>query len=55
MTMPLAAGNGHLVNVMTGNKTENVMAGNRFRNVSINETITIAGIQKVTASLIFLN
>jgi len=55
MTMPLAAGNGHLVNVMTGNKTENVMAGNRFRNVAINENIVIKEYQKVTAKFIFLN
>ena len=55
MTMPLAIGNGHLVNVLKGNKTENVAMGNRFRTVKMNETIMITGIQRVQAKLIFLN
>lgn len=54
-TAPLAAGNGHLVNVMTGNKTENIVAGNRFRNVNLNEFVNIMGIQMIRAKLIFLN
>ena len=54
-TAPLAAGNGHLVNVMTGNKTENVMVGNRFRNVTLNEFVNVTGIQMIRAKLIFLN
>ena len=52
---PIAQGNGHLVNVITGNKTENVMIGNRLRNVNGNENVTISAIQRIQASLIFLN
>ena len=52
---PLAVGNGHLVNVMTGNKTENTYVGNRFRTVAINEGVVIGGIQRIQAALIFLN
>ena len=55
MTMPLAGGNGHLVNVNLGNKTENVNMGNRFRNVLMNEFVNIKGIQKIKAQFIFLN
>lgn len=54
-TAPMAKGNGHLVNVMLGNKTENVMTGNRFRNVTLNEFVNITGIQMIRAKLIFLN
>jgi hypothetical protein len=41
--------------VLVGNKTETVTAGNRVRSVGLNETVTIGGIQKVTATKIFLN
>jgi hypothetical protein len=54
MNAPMAAGNGHLVNVLTGNKTENVI-GNRFRTVLMNEVVGVTGIQKITASMILLN
>lgn len=52
---PLALGNGHLMNVTMGNKTENVLIGNRLRNVSLNETVTIGGIQTIKAKEIYLN
>ncbi len=52
---PLALGNGHLMNVMTGNKTENVIEGERIRNVKKNETVNITGIQRIKAKEIYLN
>jgi hypothetical protein len=54
MNAPMAAGNGHLVNVLMGNKTENVI-GNRFRSVLMNEFVTVAGMQKIQAAIILLN
>lgn len=55
-TQPIGASNGHFVNVLTGNKTENIVMGNRIRNVAMgNETVTIEGTQQTTAKLIFLN
>ena len=41
--------------VAIGNQNLEVAAGNRERKVGLNENITISGIQKVTASKIFLN
>ncbi len=52
---PLAMGNGHLMNVTTGNKTENVIEGERIRNVKKNETVNITGIQRIKAKEIYLN
>lgn len=54
-TAPLALGNGHLMNVTLGNKTENVLVGNRFRNVTLNETVNIGLIQRIKALEIYLN
>jgi len=41
--------------VTIGNQNLEVAAGNRERKVGLNETVNITGIQKVTASKIFLN
>ena len=41
--------------VTTNNMIQTVAAGNRVRGVIGNEVVTIAGIQKITAALIFLN
>lgn len=54
-TAPASMGNGHLVNVMKGNKTENVIKGGRFRKVKANEDVIITGVQTIQAKYIFLN
>ena len=63
-TSPLAGGNGFKVDVvlgntyestLVGNKTEIVLAGNREREVTGNEKVIIGGVQKITATMIFLN
>ena len=45
----------HLHTVAVGNQVATVAAGNRVRTVGLNETVTIGGIQKVTAAQIYLN
>ena len=52
---PLSAGDGHRLEVGMGNKREMVKMGNRFRQVAANETVDIGAVQRITASLIFLN
>lgn len=52
---PKAMGNGHIVNILNGNKSENVMKGGRFRTVTLNETVGIAGVQVIKALRIYLN
>jgi len=41
--------------VAVGNQALTVGAGNRVRTVGLNELVTIGGVQKVTATLMFLN
>lgn len=63
MVSPIAGGNGLMEQIVMGNtfestiignKTE-MVTGNRVRIVGKNETVTIGGIQSITARLIFLN
>ena len=51
----LAPGFGLSQLVTQGNMQQTVAAGERIRNVALNETVTIGGIQKITAAKIFLN
>ena len=50
-----SSSDGLKMDVTLGNMTQNVAAGNRVRTVSGNETVTIGGIQRITATQIYLN
>ena len=55
MLSPTAGGAGLMTNVMMGNELHNVLLGNRLRMVGLNENVLVAGIQKITAAMIYLN
>ena len=50
-----SASDGLKQDINLGNMTQAVSAGERIRNVAANETVTIGGIQRVTAAQIYLN
>lgn len=60
---PIAGGCGLLEQIWTGNTLESTIVGNKVENVTLNrnrvvggnEAVTIGGIQKITATKIFLN
>jgi hypothetical protein len=60
---PIAGGNGFMEQIVTGNHFSSTILGdriemvtkNRKRIVGMNEAVTIGGVQKITATMIFLN
>ena len=50
-----SSSDGLMQDITLGNLTQNVKAGERVRTVALDETVTIGGIQRITAAQIYLN